>query len=123
MRPPTGSGHAAQGEPPFEVNKVLYDLETAAAPGLAIEGPTYEVPLVLVDRQEELAEDIFELVADLKFKLERYLAFRTSGTPDDTVKLDTESAIEWVDQTIGDLVATIVGIEAMSRRSADPVAS
>jgi hypothetical protein len=123
MRPPKRRGKTAHGVQPFDANKLIYDLETLAAPGTTIDGPGYSLPRVLGGQQEQLAEDILELVAELKLKLGRYLAFRTSGSADDTVKLDTEAAIEWVDVTIEDLVATIVGVEATSGRSADPVAS
>ncbi|WP_425863850.1 hypothetical protein [Arthrobacter sp. TWP1-1] len=123
MTPSKRRGKTAQGVQPFDANKLIHDLETLAAPGTTIDGPGYLVSSVLADQQEQLAQELLGLVVELRNKLELYLDFQTSSSTDDTVKLETEAAVEWMGQTIEDLVATIVGLESTSWESADPVAS
>ena len=77
-----------------------------------------------MDQQEQLAEEMGGLVAELRHKLERYLALETMLATDALARADIEEAVEWMQGTIEDLMATVVGIEPNTlTSSADPVTS
>lgn len=76
------------------------------------DGAVSEPSLKLLDRQERLAQDVTELVVALKQKLESYQALKGMLAADEAERADIDEALEWMQRTIEDLLATVVGIEA-----------
>ncbi|ALV44593.1 hypothetical protein MB46_02715 [Arthrobacter alpinus] len=75
-------------------------------------GSAHEALLSEVDCQAQAAREVVGLVEMLKDSLEGYLAIRAGLSSDESSRIDTAEAGEWMQRTIDDLVATIVGIEA-----------
>lgn len=70
-----------------------------------------------------MEDEITGLVLDLRDKLGCYLTLQIEQSTDDVARLDTESAVEWMERTVEDLVATIVGMATNSTDSAAAVAA
>ncbi|SEE63128.1 hypothetical protein SAMN04489740_1976 [Arthrobacter alpinus] len=76
------------------------------------DGSAHEASFTEADCQAQAAREVIGLVEMLRDTLEGYLAIRAGLSPDESSRIDTAEAGQWMQRTIDDLVATIVGIEA-----------
>lgn len=76
--------------------------------------PTDECHLsrIRLVRQQQLMADTIGLISNLDRKLECYLAVQSASPLEESSKLMNDSAVAWIRQTLEDLTATVVGIEA-----------
>ena len=76
-------------------------------------------PASLLDTPELLAEDIMCLLVALKRKLRRYLAAQAMASTDESSLRDNDCAVKWMEDTMGDMMATVLGMELGSAEAGD----
>lgn len=117
-----GSRQFASDSPFYDLSKLNLTAKSSHWPRTLAGGAISDIPLIQVDQTEQLEDEIAGLVVDLRDKLGCYLALQIEQSTDDVARLDTESAVEWMEKTVEDLVATIVGMATKSTDSAAAVA-
>ncbi|ALO67758.1 hypothetical protein AS189_16340 [Arthrobacter alpinus] len=110
----------ASDSPFYDLRKLSLAVKSSPGPG-TLAGADLNISLIQVDQAEQLAGEITGLVLDLRDKLGCYLALQNVESVDHVARIDTESAVEWMEKTIDDLVATIVGISTESTKIAAEV--
>ncbi|MHA7304932.1 hypothetical protein ACX80E_06770 [Arthrobacter sp. TMN-49] len=122
MRPLQRDDELPYDGPFGDVGRLTLELQALSEPDVPVGCATGEPPLMLLDRQEVLASEVVALVVELHHKLELYLATNSRLATDEVLRLDAEAAVAWMQETIEDLVATVVGIEEIDPNPpADPV--
>ena len=112
-------GHFAQDASHLDVQKLILEVEAMAESGMAACGPNSGASTSPLERSDLLAEDVICLILALKRKLKRYLAAQAMFSTDESSQRDNECAVRWMDDTMGDMMATVLGIEVASAESAD----
>lgn len=67
---------------------------------------------------EQLADDLLGLAEALKHKLKGYSSCPSAASADPLWAQETEGAVTWMKTTVEDLVATLVGLQAMPGKCA-----
>ncbi|WP_343319857.1 hypothetical protein AAFM46_04705 [Arthrobacter sp. TMP15] len=68
-------------------------------------------------QHQQVSGEIVELVVELKDKLRDYLALNALSPTSGSAPNDTRDAVKWMENTIEDLLATVVGVEATTART------
>jgi len=63
-------------------------------------------------RQEQLAAEIMELISTLDRTMATYATVQSGRPMDASARQINTVALEWMSETLGDLSATVVGVEA-----------
>lgn len=122
MKPLVGTEETVYGLPGVDGVKQALGDQALATLGVPRADSADEPALLHLDQQEQLSDDLVRLVAELKRKLGSYLAISALLAPDESSLRDSGAAVAWMEETIDDLVATVVGVQAASPDSVgDPV--
>lgn len=122
MKPLLGTEETDYGVPRIDGLKQTPGDPALTGAGLLGADAAEEPALLHLDQQEQLSDDLVGLVAELKRKLGSYLAITALLAPDESSLSDSGAAVAWMEETIDDLVATVVGVQAASPdTAADPV--
>ena len=115
------SRQSASDSPFYDLSKLSLAAKSSRWQGTLASGADLDISLIQVDQAEQLEDEITGRVLDLRDKLGCYLTLQIEQSTDDVARLDTESAVEWMERTVEDLVATIVGMATKSSDSAAAV--
>ena len=116
-----GSRQFASDSPFYDLSRLSLTSKSTQRPRTLAGGVEVDISLIQLDQIEQLEDEIAGLVVDLRDKLGCYLSLQIEQSTDDVARLDTESAVEWMEKTVDDLVATIVGMATKPTGSAAAV--
>ena len=111
------AGYLARDASPLDVQKLIREVEAMAERGMAADGHASDPPAGPLDSSELLAEDLICLILALKRKLKEYLAAQAVRSTDESLQRENECAVKWMDDTMGDMVATVLGMEVASEET------
>lgn len=80
-------------------------------------GVEYPAPSARQAGRDQLAAELMGLIGRLRRELDHYLAVQSDCPADESVRLLNDSAAAWMQESLHDLEATVVGLEAAAAGS------